>query len=150
MAHMLTVKDLETRSHGTYYVGPLEEAKQFIRETENVSEISRIGGQHTVMFSQDADPTWGNCNDYGNGPTNEIAWRYALGAAFGPADDEFSAFPLTHNQTLAVRTLVRHHFPEDQRRDVFHSTTTAHAVVLDTDGNLWQVYPDGTIEVYRH
>jgi hypothetical protein len=92
-------------------------------------------------------PNWDNCDEFGNGSTEEDAWRWALGAAFGPADDEFSAFPLTHNHTESVRALVDHHFPT--RTDVFWSTTTAHAAVLDDDGNMWQVFPDGTIKVYR-
>jgi hypothetical protein len=155
MAHMVTIKDLQERPEGTYYTGPLEEAKDFVRQFCSVTEQSytRDGKPHyTVLLclTDDGAATWNNCNDFGNGATSDEAWRYALGGEFGPADDEFSAFPLTTNQCEAVRTLVAHHFPEDQRRDVFYSTTTAHAVVLDNDGNLWQVYPDGTIEVYRH
>ena len=152
MTYMLTIKDLEERSEGTYYTGPLEVAQAFIREFSNVSESSRANGRWSVFINQeggDVVATLDNCNEYGNGATREIAWRWALGAAFGPADDEFSAFPLTHNNAIAVRVLVDHHFPEDQRIDVFWSTTTEHAVVMDSDGNLWQVFPDGTLKVYR-
>lgn len=152
MAHMLTINDLETRSEGTYYTGPLLDAQLFIRETANVSVVSRAKGKWTVLISQEGEedtPTFQNCNEFGNGATEEIAWRYALGAAFGPADDDFVAFPLTHNEAEAVRILVNHHFDEEDRFDVFYSTTTAHAVVLSKDGDLWQVYPDGGIKVYR-
>jgi hypothetical protein len=152
---MLTIKDLETRPEGTFYTGPLDEAKDFIRSGYSVTEQSYVlegESRFTVLFgfTEDGPVSFDNCNDYGNGSTAEEAWRYALGGEFGPADDEFSAFPLTTNKTEAVRTLVAHHFPKDQRRDVFYSTTGyPHAVVMDSDGNLWLVCSNGTIEVYR-
>lgn len=152
MTYMLTIKDLENRPEGTYYTGPLDVAKAFIREYCNVSVVFRPGKRTTVYIDQsgsEAVPDWHHCDEFGNGATEEIAWRWALGAAFGPADDEFSAFPLTHNKTVAVRVMVEHHFPEDQRIDVFWSTTTEHAVVMDNDSNLWQIFPDGTLKVYR-
>ena len=151
MAHMLTIKDLETRTDGTYYVGPLDEAQAFIRSYANVSVVS-MGGRWEVWIDnsgRDAIPSAENCDEFGKGPTEEIAWRYALGAAFGPADEEFSAFPLTRNNAEAVRALVDHHFPAGQRIDVFYSTTTAHAIVMDNTGILWQVYPDGGLKTYR-
>jgi hypothetical protein len=147
---MLTIKDLENREGGAYYVGPLEAAKDFIREYCNVSVVFKPGQNVTVYIDQsgsDDVPDWSTCDEFGNGSNEEDAWRWALGAAFGPADDEFSAFPLTHNQTEAVRVLVDHHFPV--RTDVFWSTTTSHAAVMDDDGNMWQVFPDGTLKVYR-
>jgi hypothetical protein len=152
MVHMLTISDLEDRPQGAYYVGPLEEAKLFIREYANVSVFFRPGKNVTVFIDQDGGdqvPDWNHCNEFGNGTTEEEAWRWALGAAFGPADDEFSAFPLTHNHALAVRSLVNHHFPKDQRVDVFYSTTGPNATVMDTDGHMWQVFPDGTLKVYK-
>lgn len=154
MAHMLTIMDLETRPDGTYYTGPLEEAKAFISDWIATTEASHFkGGGHwysvylsqTVTDSEQASLS--NCDTYGSGPTAEEAWRYALGAEFGPADDEFSAFPLTHVKDEAVRALVDYHFP--LRSDVFYSEVTFNAVVLDDDGKLWTVEPDGDIEVYR-
>jgi len=147
---MLTIKDLEDRSEGAYYTGPLEVAQQFIRDYCNVSVVFKPGQNVTVYIDQDgtdAVPDWNHCNEFGNGSTEEDAWRWALGAAFGPADDEFSAFPLTHNETVAVRVLVGHHFPNAV--DIFYSVHTSHAAVMDEDGNMWQVFPDGTIKVYR-
>jgi hypothetical protein len=151
MTHMLTIKDLETRNDGTFYTGPLAEAQAFIREENAVSVVSRPGGLFTVFISQAGTeiPAWNNVDDYGTAPTEEDAWRYALGGAFGPADDDFQAFPLTHDKHEAVRALVDHHFPVDQQFDVFFSTTTPHAVVLTKDGDLWQVYPDGGLKVYK-
>jgi hypothetical protein len=150
---MVTIKDLTTKNGDDYYTGPLEEAKAFLKSYSNTSEVS-IGGRVEVYINQDGDsvddiPSWNNCNEFGKGTSSEEAWRFALGAAFGPADDEFSAFPMTTNHTEAVRTLVDYHFPKDKRVDVFWSTATANAVVMDEDGNLWQVFPDGTIKVYR-
>lgn len=151
MAHMLTIKDLTDRDGDTYYTGPLEEAKEFIKSYSNVSECSFVNSFKVYINQAGGDdiPTFDNCDEFGVGKTMEEAWRFALGAAFGPADDEFSAFPLTTNKTEAVRTLVAHHFPKDQRLDVFYSTTGPHAVVADNEGNLWQVFPDGTLKVYR-
>jgi hypothetical protein len=152
---MLTIKDLEERDNGTYYLGPLEPAKEFMREIQGVTESSyreRFNDKRSylVCFTMDEEPaTLDNCNDYGRGETLEDAWRYALGGEFGPANDEFSAFPLTNNKTEAVRALVAHHFKKEDRRDVFYSTTGPHAVVMDNDGHLWQVFPDGTLKVYR-
>jgi hypothetical protein len=102
---MLTIKDLETHGDDTVYVGPLEEAQEFIRSYSNVSVVSRAAGLWSVFINEDGGtqtPTLDNCNEYGNADTEEQAWRYALGAAFGPADDEFSAFPLTHDKREAV------------------------------------------------
>jgi hypothetical protein len=148
---MITINDLETRNDGTFYTGPLDEAKAFIREYNNVSVVSRASGMFTVFITgQSVEiPDWSNVDDYGTASTEEDAWRYALGGAFGPANDEFSAFPLTHNKTLAVRALVDHHFDPKDRVDVFYSTTTAGAVVMDKEGMLWQVFPDGTLKVYK-
>lgn len=154
MVHMLTIKDLETRPEGTYYTGPLEEAKAFIRDWVASTEAcySKDGVvRYSVYLSMDTgngeEASFNNCNDFGNGATSEEAWRYALGAEFGPADDEFSAFPLTHDKREAVAAMVDHHFPE--RLDTFYSESTGLAAVEDTDGNLWRVWPDGDIEVYR-
>jgi hypothetical protein len=155
MAHIVTIKDLEERDGGTYYTGPLEEAKEFMREIQGVTESSyreRINNQRffLVCFTMDEEPaTMENCNDYGRGRTSEEAWRYALGGEFGPADDEFSAFPLTHNKAQAVRAMVDHHFPKDQRLDVFYSVTGPNAVVIDDTGAMWHVTADGTMTIYR-
>lgn len=153
MAHMLTIKDLETRPDGTYYTGPLEEAKAFIRDfiASTEARYSHNGEEKfTVMLSFSVGDneivTKDNCDGWGTGPTSEDAWRYALGGEFGPADDEFSAFPLTHVKDEAVRALVNHHFP--LRSDVFYSEVTFNAVVLD-DGMLWTVEADGDIQIYR-
>lgn len=150
MTHMLTIKDLETRPSGTYYVGPLEAAQAFIRSYSNVSVSSRANGRWSVFIDQDGVDgvaTLENCNEYGNGATAEIAWRWALGAAFGPADDEFSAFPLTLDKQEAIEAMVEHHFPE--RLDVFYSPATGLAAVEDKEGNMWRVWPDGNMELYR-
>jgi hypothetical protein len=151
---MLTIKDLETRPEGTYYTGPLEEAKAFIADWTTVTEASYFkGGGHwysVFLSTTGADSeiaSIGNCDTYGNGPTMEEAWRYALGGEFGPADDEFSAFPLTHDKREAVEAMVEHHFPD--RLDTFYSSTTGLAAVEDKDGNMWRVWPDGDLEVYR-
>jgi len=150
VTYMLTIKDLENRDEGAYYTGPLDVAKDFIRHYCNVSVVFIPGKNVTVYIDQSGSekvPDWNTCDEFGNGATEEIAWRWALGAAFGPADDEFSAFPLTHNKQEAIEVMVAHHFPE--RLDEFYSPTTGLAAVEDKDGNMWRVWPDGNIEVYR-
>lgn len=151
MAHMVTIKDLEERSEGTYYKGPLEPAKDFMREDWGVSESSYMADgkrMYLVCFTIGQGlASLANCNDFGRADTLEDAWRYALGAEFGPADDNFSAFPLTHDKSEATRAMVAHHFPE--RLDAFYSPTTGLAAVEDKDGNMWRVWPDGNIEIYR-
>jgi len=155
MAHMLTIKDLETRDNGdTYYTGPLDEAKAFIEDwtASTESRYTKAGKVRYAVFltmdSGDGEPASNdNCNTFGIGDTSEEAWRYALGAEFGPADDEFSAFPLTHDKREAVEALVQYHFP--QSLDAFYSPTTGLAVVEATDGDMWQVFADGTLKVYR-
>jgi hypothetical protein len=154
MTYVVTIKDLEVRGDSTYYTGPLDEAKDFIRSLYSVTESSYTDKEGEKRFSvylglDGEEVGWKNCNDFGNGDTMDEAWRYALGAEFGPADGEFSAFPLSTNKTLAVRALADHHFPADKRFDVFYSTTTEHIIVMDKDGDLWQVYPDGGLKVYR-
>jgi hypothetical protein len=147
---MLTIKDLENRPNGTYYTGPLEVAKQFIRDYCNVSVVTFPGQNVTVYIDQDGVkevPDWNHCNEFGKGTDEDDAWRWALGAAFGPADDEFSAFPLTHNKEVAVRALVEHHFPD--RMHTFYSVSTVNAIVIEEDNVAWEVFPDGTLKVYR-
>jgi hypothetical protein len=151
---MLTIKDLENRPEGTFYTGPLELAKDFIRKMSASTETcyTKYGKvRYSVYLSINAgdgeEANWDNCNDFGNGDTPEEAWRYALGGEFGPANDEFSAFPLTHITAEAVRVLVAHHFPN--RMHTFHSSSTANAIVIDEDNTVWEVFPDGTLKVYR-
>lgn len=91
--HTVTAQDLaENETGDTVYTGPLEPAKEFIRRHEEVAETV-AGGTHTVLIGTTHAPgeivTWENADDWGRGPDNETAWRYALGAVFGPADDEF-------------------------------------------------------------
>lgn len=154
MAHMLTIKDLEEHDRGTFYTGPLDEAKAFIEDWIASTE-SRYSKDEKVRYavflsmdSGDGEPASNNnCNTFGIGDTSEEAWRYALGAEFGPADDEFSAFPLTHNKREAVEALVPYHFPD--RVAVYYSDTTPNAVVQDEQGTLWKVSPDGELNPHR-
>lgn len=98
MSHTVTEKDFTTRNDDLYYTGPLEEAKALIRKEFAVTEQSYwMDGEqrHTVMFGIVGEPvTWDTMNDYGNGGSSEEAWRFALGAEFGPLDDGFEPFDL--------------------------------------------------------
>ena len=90
--HTVTIEDLSEGNGDTYYTGPLEPAKAFIRQDAEITETVE-DGTHVVLIGTTHAPgetvTWENADDWGKGPDNETAWRYALGAAFGPADDEF-------------------------------------------------------------
>lgn len=90
--YTVTAEDLPTRNGDTYYTGPLEPAKAFVYEYEQVSE-SVEDATHVVLIGTTHAPgdtvTWETADDWGKGPDNETAWRYALGALFGPADSEF-------------------------------------------------------------
>lgn len=142
MTYFLTEKDLIIEGDNTVYVGDLGFAKKFIREYASI-RVDSQPGQYTVLICQDgAEPDWENCNEWGKSTESEDeAWRYALGAAFGPLDGEFQPFPLTTNKREAVAAWVHYKFPE--RLDAFYSRESDYAVVQDNMGHLWFVWPTG-------
>lgn len=95
MGHMLT-EDQFTEGFGDlYYTGPLEVAQEFMRKTAGVT-VQRSGEYVEVLFGHDGQEavTWENANEWGRAHTEEEAWRFALGAAFGPIDAEFEPFDI--------------------------------------------------------
>lgn len=89
-AHMLTVADFGTGVNGDLlYIGPLKVAQDFIYKHDNTVQIERVRYSETLMRVEMADG-----NSYGVGDTEELAWRYALAAEFGPIDEEFHPFRL--------------------------------------------------------
>jgi hypothetical protein len=81
---------LEEREAGTFYVGPLEPAKHYIRDAyTDVREGLRENGSYLVgeYFAADDDEphSWG-CSESGDA---EEAWRYFLGTDFGPIDEGY-------------------------------------------------------------
>lgn len=71
---------------GDFYVGPLAEAKQLIATESGIVEYLDSRGVYRVEFRTDLSDV-GSDNEFGAGPDQETAWRYALGAAFGPMDE---------------------------------------------------------------
>lgn len=93
--YVLTVDSFETRHGDLYYTGPLEPAQAFVKRDQGTSETQLENGLWEVLVGYSADPvTWDNAAEWGRGETLEEAWRFALGAVFGPIDEEFVPFEL--------------------------------------------------------
>lgn len=95
MATMLTADQLEERTGGTYYTGPVEPAQNYLARHGYDTDAFEENGKTTVLVGYTGEKvTWENCAEFGKGPTADEAWRYALGAAYGPVDDEFAPIDL--------------------------------------------------------
>lgn len=99
MAHTVTPADFDTSRDDLYYTGPLAEAKAFIQRhhgtTEHVIDTPH-GSTVEVLVGYGTDaPTAADAAEWGRGAGPEEAWRYALGAVFGPLDEEFHDVELT-------------------------------------------------------
>lgn len=79
---MLLIVDPETQD--TFYTGPLEAGIRLAQKDRIVS-VEQVEGGVLVGLGDSfpGDAEWG-C-----GPTEETAWRFALGAMFGPIDSEY-------------------------------------------------------------
>lgn len=87
--YRLTDKDFAEDSSGdVIYIGPLQIAIDFIKgPNKSTVEISRTAkGGWRVELDEG--------NVFGQADTQELAWRYALGAEFGPLDENFVPFML--------------------------------------------------------
>jgi hypothetical protein len=75
----------------TYFIGDLDEGQALARVDRVVftGEVIALNGKPAFFVhlndSEDPDDT----AEWGNGATQEEAWRYALGALFGPMDSEY-------------------------------------------------------------
>lgn len=88
MNEQLTSRFLEPRDDGnTYYTGPLAKA-QAVANKDRFSHITFRKEGYLLLELTD-DPAGGNVSEWGAGITEEVAWRYALGAYFGPLDEEY-------------------------------------------------------------
>jgi len=95
MATMLTAGQLEERTGGTFYTGPIEPAQNYLARHGYDTDSFPEHGKTTVLVGYTGEKvTWANCAEFGRAETPEIAWRYALGAAYGPVDDEFAPIDL--------------------------------------------------------
>lgn len=85
--YLLTEKDFGTGVNGDLlYIGPLEVAIDFIKGP-NKSEVA-ISRTSSGGYRVELD----GGNVFGVADTEELAWRYALAAEFGPIDEEFRPF----------------------------------------------------------
>lgn len=152
-AYTVTKTDLIDTELGCYYTGPLKLAKKMIRKQYAVTVSDFVNQNETrvhVMFAINGErATDSNCNDFGNGPTSEVAWRYALGAEFGPLDDEFAPFTIYSNKATPreiIDAVIDAEFPDSSSR--FYAEDDSLAAVEDKEGNMWRIWPDSTYEKY--
>jgi hypothetical protein len=101
MTYTVTANDFEVRNGDLYYTGPLDEAKRFVQKFHGTSEHvvtlkDGVTTVHQVLIAYGTDtPTIEDAAEWGNGPTPEDAWRWVLGAVFGPLDNEFQPVELS-------------------------------------------------------
>lgn len=83
---------LEDRPEGCYFLGDLSKGKAAAGLSRHIvivtPENHQLGSYQVNLCDDEADPQ-GSIAEFGAGKTEEIAWRYALGAFFGPVDDEY-------------------------------------------------------------
>ncbi len=72
---------------GTLYLGPLDQAKVLVRQDRHPKVTVNRAGHRTVEFHD--DPEKASVAEFGSHPDQHMAWRYALGAYFGPLDEEY-------------------------------------------------------------
>lgn len=83
---------LTERDGDTYYTGPLDFGKWFAEYPEGrypsvTGPIEERDGAFLVELCDDEERN--DVAEYGSGATEEEAWRFALGAMFGPIDDGY-------------------------------------------------------------
>lgn len=87
--HMLTAADFGTGINGDLlYIGPLAEAQEFICKNDNTVDTNL--NPTTRLWRVELS----DGNSFGVADTLEMAWRYAMGAEFGPIDENFVPFRL--------------------------------------------------------
>ena len=78
---------LTETEHGTYYTGPLEPAKRAMLDEYGDDDIGvDLRPDGTWLVTEHRGATHENPNQWGAGVTQEEAWRYLIGADFGPLD----------------------------------------------------------------
>lgn len=79
---------LSERDNGTYYTGPLDPAIKAMRD-EYGEHITVERGANGWKVTEHRGSTHDNPNQWGVGVTEEEAWRYLIGADFGPLDSTY-------------------------------------------------------------
>lgn len=79
---------LTERPLGTYYKGPLEPAKKAMLDEygDNITVEHKIEEGGYWIVTEHRGSTVESPNQWGSGSTEEEAWRYLIGADFGPLD----------------------------------------------------------------
>lgn len=87
---------LEERSDGCYFIGDLEQGKvlAYLERTVHIGRLPRSPDAVGVALCDQADcvKDFADCQttaEWGSGQNEEEAWRFALGAFFGPDDDGY-------------------------------------------------------------
>lgn len=92
--HKILVVSTETLEQGDdlVFTGDLDAAKAFVQQHHGTEESGRNGFVE-VRIGYDLGPVpWEDTAEYGRASDSDMAWRFALGAHFGPVDDEFHGF----------------------------------------------------------
>ena len=103
-------------SGDTFYTGDLDAAKRLVAEERDVNQRVHANNHWTVDLIEKGaayDEGEADVAEYGKGRTEEQAWRYALGAYFGPVDSEY-------DEMHVMRALAR---------GTWHETGDSHLVL---------------------
>ena len=104
-----------------YYTGPLPAAQRVAALDAYPHVTTRDDGSVSVLLCHTEPPpnatpeeAWGVASEWGAGATTEEAWRYVLGAAFGPPYDGYDESHLwtllqIHDDPRPARTLEATH-----------------------------------------
>lgn len=80
---------LTDTKHGTFYTGPLGPAKRALLDSYNDGITVLDQGDHWLVAEHFGHDSIEHMNQWGKGETEEEAWRYLIGADFGPLDDTY-------------------------------------------------------------
>lgn len=98
----------------TEYIGDLEAGKRVAwRERSHYLDADEVGGNYVLYLCDGEDENEGctatsveeaeyHAREVGRGPSEEDAWRYALGAMFGPIDSDYDE---QHLRTLLLTAI---------------------------------------------
>lgn len=83
---------LVERHNGTYFMGDLDAAKRIMLDEygDDITERTNANGRVEVVEHRGNTGGADNPNQWGQGLTSDEAWRYLIGADFGPIDSEYN------------------------------------------------------------
>lgn len=80
--------DVAPNGTDSYFTGSLAQGQVLARLNRHIAVTQDAGLHWWVRFYDDPDDL-NSESEWGKGTTQEEAWRYVLGAYFGPADAEY-------------------------------------------------------------